>query len=341
MRFRAGSAVILASSLLSFTTAAGAARPADPTLLSVSDAGKLTLVNVRTGRVRHFLQAYQARWSPDGKRIAFAGRSGGGPGDLFLIDADGGELRRLTHSDDIEEHDPVWSSDGKRLAYFAQHQALSQDDLMVLSLSTGVSSSILRGRPLKGRLEWSPDGRKFAFSTSSGATSGARVIDATTGQPIDAWLGQDYPVWSADGSSVAYVVTENEQTRLLVAKQDGSHVRVLYRGEKDIGVGGLTWSPNGRTVAFHHGGWSVNWSQIMAVDLATGRVRPLTEARGHADAFPMFSQDGKRIAFGRMKFGQQPRAPRVAVVLSRGGAVHVYRSARTNWAAPLWRPGAH
>jgi dipeptidyl aminopeptidase/acylaminoacyl peptidase len=163
MRFHAMSVAILASSLLSFTTAAGAARPADPTLLAVSDAGKLTLVNAQTGRVRHFLRAYQATWSPDGKRIAFTGRGQGGPGDLFLIDADGRNLRRLTHSDDIEEHDPVWSSDGKRLAYFAQDQALSQDDLMVLSLATGMSATVVRGRPLKA--DW--NGRPTAGNSHS------------------------------------------------------------------------------------------------------------------------------------------------------------------------------
>ena len=341
MRVNAGSAAILASCLLPFTTAAGAARPADPTLLSVSDAGKLTLVNARTGRIRHFASAYQATWSPDGKRIAFAGRAGGGWGDLFVIEADGSHLRRLTHSDDIEEHDPVWSSDGKRLAYFAQDQALSQDDLIVLSLSTGVSASVVRGPPLKSGLEWSPDGRKFAFATSWAAGHGVQVIDASSGEAVDAWLGQKYPVWSPDGSSVAFVFTENEQTRLVVAKRDGSGARVLYRGEKDIGVGDIAWSPNGHTLAFRHGALSVNWSQIMVVDTGTGRARPLTSRRGHADGSPSFSEDGNRIAFGRMKFGLQPRVPRLALVPSRGGAVHVYLGARTSWAAPLWRPRAH
>ncbi|MGZ4403648.1 MAG: hypothetical protein ACXVRI_12475 [Gaiellaceae bacterium] len=341
MRLHAKSAVILASSLLSFTTAAGAARPADPTLLSVSDTGRLTLVNVRTGRVRHFMRAYQATWSPNGKRIAFAGRGQGGPGDLFLIDADGRNLRRLTHSEDIEEHDPVWSSDGKRLAYFAQDQALSQDDLMVLSLSTGMSASVVRGSPLKGQLEWSPDGRKFAFVTSWAAGRGVQVVDATSGEAVDAWLEQKYPVWSPDGSSVAFVFTENERTQLIVAKRDGSGARVLYRGEKDVGVGDIAWSPNGRTLAFRHGAWSVNWSQIMVVDAGTGRVRPLTNRRGHADASPSFSQDGRRIAFVRQAFGARPRVARLAVISSLGGAARVYRGARTNSAAPLWRPGAH
>ncbi len=341
MRFYARSALILASSLLLFTTAAGAARSPDPTLLSVSDTGNLTLVNVRTGRVRHFLRAFQATWSPDGKRIAFAGRGQREPGDLFLIDADGRNLRRLTHSDDIEEHDPVWSSDGKRLAYFAQDQALSQDDLMVLSLSTGMSASVVRGRPLKGRLEWSPDGRKFAFATSWAAGHGVQVVDATSGEAVDAWLGQKYPVWSPDGSSVAFVFTENEQTQIMVARRDGSGVRALYRGEKDIGVGDIAWSPNGHTLAFRHGAWSVNWSQIMVVDTGTGRARPLTNRRGHADGSPSFSQDGKRIAFVRQAFGERPHVPRLAVVPSLGGVVRVYRSVRTNWAAPLWRPRAH
>lgn len=342
MTFHAKGALILASSLLSFTTAAGAERPADPTLLSVSDTGKLMLVNVRTGSVRHFLRAYQATWSPDGRRVAFAGRGQGGPGDLFLVDADGRNLRRLTHSDDIEEHDPVWSPDGKRLAYFAQDQALTQDDLMVLSLSTGVSASILRGRPLKGRLEWSPDGRKFAFATSWAAGHGVHVIDATSGKAVDAWLGQKYPVWSPDGSSVAFVFTENEQTQLMVAKGDGSGARVLYRGEKDIGVGDIAWSPNGHTLAFRHGAGSVNWSQIMLVDTGTGRARPVTNRRGHADGSPSFSQDGKRIAFVRQAFGERPHVPRLAVVPSLGGVVRVYRSARMNSESiPLWRPRAH
>jgi Tol biopolymer transport system component len=342
MRFHAMSVAILASSLLSFTTAAGAARPADPTLLAVSDAGKLTLVNARTGGVRHFLRAYQATWSPDGKRIAFTGRGQGGPGDLFLIDADGRNLRRLTHSDDIEEHDPVWSSDGKRLAYFAQDQARSQDDLMVLSLATGMSATVVRGRPLKGRLEWSPDGRKFAFVTSWAAGHGVQVIDAVSGEAVDAWLEQKYPVWSPDGSSIAYVFTENEQTQLMVAKRDGSGPRVLYRGEKDIGVGDIAWSPNGHTLAFRHGAGSVNSSQIMVVDTGTGRAHPLTNRRGHADGSPSFSQDGKRIAFARQAFGERPRVPRLAVLPSLGGAVRVYRNARmSSESVPLWRPRAH
>jgi Tol biopolymer transport system component len=127
MRLYAKSTTVFVGGLLSLTTAAGAAPFPDPTLLAVSDTGKLILVNLRTGRVRHFLHAYRATWSPDGKRIAFAGRNGGGWGDLFVIDADGSHLRRLTRDDEFEEHDPVWSADGKRLAYFGCYHWSTRD----------------------------------------------------------------------------------------------------------------------------------------------------------------------------------------------------------------------
>jgi Tol biopolymer transport system component len=336
MRLHAKHAALLAGSLLTLTTAAGAARPADPTLLAVSDSGRLTLVNARTGRVRQLMPAYQATWSPDGKRIALAGQ-----GDLFAINADGSHLRRLTHDIDVAENDPVWSPDGRRLAYLAQNQAQSEDDLMVLNLSTGITAPVIRGRPLKTRLAWSPDGRTFAFATSRPTGRGVQVIDASAGQPVDAWLEQNYPLWSPDGSSVAYVLTENERVKLVVAKGDGSGARILYRGEKDVGVGDIAWSPNGQSLAFRHGGWSVNWSQIMVVDTTTGRIRRLTERRGQSDLLPSFSPDGRRIAFARLTFGERPRVPRLAVISSRGGAVRVYRGVHMSSAVPLWRPRAH
>ena len=52
-----------------------------------------------------------AAFSPDGSRIAFRSeRDGGG---VFLMDADGGNLRRLTN----EGFNPAWSPDGREIVY--------------------------------------------------------------------------------------------------------------------------------------------------------------------------------------------------------------------------------
>jgi Tol biopolymer transport system component len=68
-------------------------------------------------------------WSPDGQWIAFVRRTckpqslaGGGKEhwtDIWLIRADGSDLRRLTHADrrDWAAHSPAWSPDGKRIVF--------------------------------------------------------------------------------------------------------------------------------------------------------------------------------------------------------------------------------
>ena len=56
-------------------------------------------------------------WSPDGSKIVFSRRQESlGPGDLYIINADGTGEVRLT-SDPGDERDPTWSPDGQTIAY--------------------------------------------------------------------------------------------------------------------------------------------------------------------------------------------------------------------------------
>ena len=52
-------------------------------------------------------------WSPDGRKIAFA-RNGSGDDGIYVMDADGSDVRRLTSGQDLE---PSWSPDGTQLAF--------------------------------------------------------------------------------------------------------------------------------------------------------------------------------------------------------------------------------
>jgi Tol biopolymer transport system component len=60
------------------------------------------------------LDADHPDWSPDGKQIAFAGFQSGAR-NLYIINADGSDLRQVTHSG--HALDPDWSPDGYRLAF--------------------------------------------------------------------------------------------------------------------------------------------------------------------------------------------------------------------------------
>lgn len=59
---------------------------------------------------------YAPAWSPDGTKIAFRGHIADGPGDIFVINADGSELTNLTNYP-TEDWAPTWSPNGSLIAF--------------------------------------------------------------------------------------------------------------------------------------------------------------------------------------------------------------------------------
>ena len=57
--------------------------------------------------------------SPDGSRIAFTSTRDGNY-DVYVMDIDGKNVKRITHSDEREDY-PAWHPDGQHLVYVAEH----------------------------------------------------------------------------------------------------------------------------------------------------------------------------------------------------------------------------
>ena len=107
------------------------------------------------------------RWSPDGSRIAFMGRTPGRLWKIFTIPAEGGEPQPILEGD-RPEADPDWAPDGKSLMfgrppdYLAEPavpKAIHLFDLRTKELSTLPGSDGLFGS------RWSPSGRYVAAVT--------------------------------------------------------------------------------------------------------------------------------------------------------------------------------
>ena len=105
------------------------------------------VLDLERGDVRN-LTSLKARdaspsWSPDGRWIAFASDrdprfwdvGGGMAPDIYVMDAQGGNIRNLTRTAGVCESEPAWSPDGTQIAYAVQDTAKSVNtDLYVMDI---------------------------------------------------------------------------------------------------------------------------------------------------------------------------------------------------------------
>jgi dipeptidyl aminopeptidase/acylaminoacyl peptidase len=92
--------------------------------------------------------------------------------NLFSMNADGPDLRRVTQ-DSILEEDPTWSPDGRRIAFAATLPRDVRRDLYVVNLDGSGLTKLLPNGADNRQPEWSPDGRRIAFQLLPGERSGS------------------------------------------------------------------------------------------------------------------------------------------------------------------------
>lgn len=112
-------------------------------------------------------------WSPDGTKIAFQSSRGLGT-DIFVADADGGNIRRLTDGNGRVHASPAWSPDSRQIAFESnRHQVIAPDsgipkaepEIYVIDVDGAHLRRITHVGPtaLASKPTWSPDGRQIAF----------------------------------------------------------------------------------------------------------------------------------------------------------------------------------
>ncbi|HEY2432370.1 MAG TPA: protein kinase [Vicinamibacterales bacterium] len=127
---------------------------------------------------------FDPRWSPDGKRLAYASEAVDDPysrlvrSELWIADVESGETRKLWAGDGVQ---PAWSPSGTRIAFWASTRG--QRDIWTIAVAGGAPRAVTADTATDWAPEWSPDGRWLYFvSDRAGSPNLWRVaIDQQSG----------------------------------------------------------------------------------------------------------------------------------------------------------------
>lgn len=174
---------------------------------------------------------------------------------IFLMKADGTGERRLTYG---FADDPAWSPDGKAVAFAGDPRALGS------------------GPNEAGRHAAWPDPLTEIFVAAADGSNQQQVTH------IDGWSRD--PVWSPDGSRIAFTYDDGRSSKIMIVDRDGHNLRELASGSEPV------WSPDGTLIAFGSTYTGSSEVVVMSVDNTNRQVL----ASGSS---PVWSPDGGRIAF--------------------------------------------
>jgi TolB protein len=245
------------------------------------------------------LSALQSGRAGLGSKIAFTklsenancGTDDTSEGEIWVMNGDGTELRRLTHNTTFDLG-AVWSPNGKTVAFYSA-DPVAGPHVFLIPAAGGDQTPLTKDMP--GRFpSWSASG-KIAFDNGSDIFvvnpdgSGLEELTNSAARNIR-------PDWSPNGQKIAFVSRRTGSDDIYVMNADGSGVTQLTSTSRPASDNAPAWSPNGKQILFQSNRDGNTEIYVMNAD-GTDQTRLTTYAGRDQD--PDWSQDGRTIAFER------------------------------------------
>jgi TolB protein len=245
--------------------------------------GRVIVADVNTGETRSLVGSpaespAQPVWSADGSSVLVAIGDASGNTDIYVARPDGSRVRPV-FTDLAPEGGPVWSPNGKQLA-FIRYGSLPS---LIIADLRGHARVLLRraglASPGSGPPAWSPDGKAIAVASSTGIL----LVDVRT-HAVRRRAGNQgsiFPAWSPDGA-IAYTDGVEDSFVWIVGKRSTWKVPVGHFDVSDWGdvagiAANLAWSPDGSKLAFTRwggdGGTGFSFTVVDSIRIIDQRTR--------------------------------------------------------------------
>jgi len=236
-------------------------------------------------------EQFDAQYSPDGNRIAFASLRSGMMG-VWISNDDGSNLVQISNPAQ-RGGSPQWSPDGDKIAF----DSLSRDgwEIYVADVAERVPRKLVTNISSAVQPHWSRDGKWIYFTSREPARMGVYRCPASGGEAV--LLSKDIngfgPRESFDGKTVYFASHEKSSTLKKVALPGPPGTESEVDGLPRLsGAGGWTLSPGGIYFVPADAPRSLRY-----FDFASKQIRPIFEADKDFSSGLTVSPDGRSIMY--------------------------------------------
>jgi dipeptidyl aminopeptidase/acylaminoacyl peptidase len=190
---------------------------------------QLFVVNTRTHAVKALTRDngvyFQPHWSPDGRRVVCASSEGrklvgygiGGTTNIFSIDVATGEKRALT-SGPGDKWKPIWSPDGKFVAYAGNEGRFGWADVFVVPAAGGESrKTTVKLERSVWEFSWGPDSQSIIVNYGDGVAIPIARVDVRTGdfRQLTGETTPAFPIAVAHSGAIAWQESSGTSSGLI------------------------------------------------------------------------------------------------------------------------------